>query len=167
MCYYSREMSSFSDYGMYRLQGRWDLKTCPYWRGVLISEAQWSWDLNTCPYQMVFLFLAHISHITCRVLYPAPAATIFGPSCSYPFSEVSATLNTSPGCDRDAITLTVSPYLYILAKDISLCRERDTPCPTQPHCVTPCVPICGIIIRFVYHTSNRLPAPTVNMVGLF
>ena len=40
---------------MYRLQWSWDLKMCPYYRGVLISEGgmyrlQWSWDLKMCPY---------------------------------------------------------------------------------------------------------------------
>ena len=40
---------------MYRLQWSWDLKMCPYLRGVLISEGvmyrlQWSWNLKMCPY---------------------------------------------------------------------------------------------------------------------
>ena len=41
-----REVSSFQRVGLgpedvlekYRLQWSWDLKMCPYWRGVLISE---------------------------------------------------------------------------------------------------------------------------------
>ena len=34
---------------MYKLQWRWDLKMCPYWRGVLISEGGMYKDLKLYP----------------------------------------------------------------------------------------------------------------------